>query len=53
MDTGAYGGGKAGGTFDPIAFVQRPIVVLRSLCWVNAKNIQNKFFSIFHTYIHT
>lgn len=30
---GAYGGGKAGGTFDPIAFAQRPQVILRALCW--------------------
>jgi hypothetical protein len=29
-----YGGGKAGGTFDPIAFVMRPIVILRAVCWV-------------------
>lgn len=32
---GAYGGGKAGGPFDPIAFVQRPQVILRALCWVS------------------
>lgn len=31
---GAYGGGKAGATFDPIQFVRRPQVVLRALCWV-------------------
>lgn len=30
---GAYGGGKAGGTFDPITFAQRPQVILRALCW--------------------
>ncbi|XP_015516603.1 synaptogyrin [Neodiprion pinetum] len=29
---GAYGGGKAGAPFDPIAFVQRPQVILRALC---------------------
>ncbi|XP_026469088.1 synaptogyrin-like isoform X2 [Ctenocephalides felis] len=35
MDAGgAYGGGKAGGTFDPIAFVQRPPVILRAVCWL-------------------
>lgn len=35
MDAGgAYGGSKAGGTFDPIAFVQRPPVILRAVCWV-------------------
>lgn len=44
MDTGAYGGGKAGGSFDPLAFVQRPIVVLRSLCWVNEQKTQIKIF---------
>lgn len=35
MNTGgAYGGGKAGGQFDLITFVQRPTVILRALCWV-------------------
>lgn len=35
MDTtGAYGGGKAGGAFDPQAFVQRPAVIVRAVCWV-------------------
>ncbi|XP_012273543.1 synaptogyrin [Orussus abietinus] len=29
---GAYGGGKAGAPFDPIAFVQRPQVILRAAC---------------------
>lgn len=32
---GAYGGGKAGGTFDPIGFIQRPQVILRAVCWVS------------------
>ncbi|XP_076226066.1 synaptogyrin isoform X2 [Nomia melanderi] len=32
MDGGAYGGGKAGAPFDPIAFVQRPQVILRTIC---------------------
>ncbi|RZC35678.1 synaptogyrin-1 [Asbolus verrucosus] len=31
---GAYGGGKAGGAFDPIAFAQRPQVILRAVCWL-------------------
>lgn len=31
---GAYGGGKAGGAFNPILFVQRPQVILRTLCWL-------------------
>ncbi|XP_015601717.1 synaptogyrin [Cephus cinctus] len=33
---GAYGGGKAGAPFDPIAFVQRPQVILRALCMLFA-----------------
>lgn len=32
---GAYGGGKAGASFDPITFVQRPQVLLRGVCWVS------------------
>ncbi|XP_018330634.1 synaptogyrin isoform X1 [Agrilus planipennis] len=32
--TGAYGGGKAGSAFDPIAFVKRPQVILRLVCWL-------------------
>lgn len=33
MDSGgAYGGGKAGAPFDPIAFIQRPQVIIRALC---------------------
>lgn len=35
MDGGAYGGGKAGAPFDPIAFVQRPQVILRAICLVS------------------
>ncbi|GJQ80921.1 hypothetical protein Trydic_g4738 [Trypoxylus dichotomus] len=31
---GAYGGGKAGGAFDPVAFVRRPQVILRAVCWL-------------------
>lgn len=31
---GAYGGGKAGASFDPITFVQRPQVLLRGICWL-------------------
>ncbi|KAB0794083.1 hypothetical protein PPYR_13703 [Photinus pyralis] len=33
---GAYGGGKAGGTFDPIAFAKRPQVILRAVSWLFA-----------------
>lgn len=29
---GAYGGGKAGGAFDPVTFAQRPQVILRAVC---------------------
>lgn len=32
---GAYGGGKAGVSFDLITFVQRPQVILRGCCWVS------------------
>lgn len=43
MDAGgAYGGGKAGGAFDPITFVQRPQVILRAVCWVNNSNYNFK-----------
>ncbi|XP_037964892.2 synaptogyrin [Plutella xylostella] len=31
---GAYGGGKAGGAFDPQAFIQRPPVIVRAVCWL-------------------
>lgn len=37
MDGGAYGGGKAGAPFDPIAFVQRPQVILRAVCLVSRR----------------
>lgn len=36
---GAYGGGKAGASFDVVTFVQRPQVILRALCWVSHKLI--------------
>lgn len=32
---GAYGGGKAGGAFDPLSFAMKPQVVIRALCWVS------------------
>lgn len=32
---GAYGGGKAGGAFDPVTFAMKPQVVIRALCWVS------------------
>lgn len=40
---GAYGGGKAGGAFDPIGFVMRPTVILRAVCWVNMLKINFQF----------
>jgi len=30
---GAYGAGKAGGAFDPIAFIKKPQVILRIVSW--------------------
>lgn len=41
---GAYGGGKAGGAFDPIGFVMRPTVILRAVCWVNIALCFSDFF---------
>uniref|UniRef100_A0A1A9VEJ5 Uncharacterized protein n=1 Tax=Glossina austeni TaxID=7395 RepID=A0A1A9VEJ5_GLOAU len=35
---GAYGGGKAGGAFDPLAFAMKPQVVIRALCWTKIKH---------------
>lgn len=35
---GAYGGGKAGGAFDPLTFAMKPQVVIRALCWVSKVN---------------
>lgn len=32
---GAYGGGKAGASFDLMTFVQRPQVIVRGCCWVS------------------
>ena len=30
----AYGSGMAGGSFDPVAFIKRPQVILRIVSWV-------------------
>lgn len=38
---GAYGGGKAGASFDLMTFVQRPQVILRGCCWVSLSNNNN------------
>lgn len=40
---GAYGGGKAGGAFDPISFVQRPQVILRAVSWVSWRSLFHLF----------
>lgn len=43
---GAYGGGKAGASFDLMTFVQRPQVILRGCCWVSVRysnSNSNKF----------
>jgi len=45
MDGGAYGGGKAGAPFDPIAFVQRPQVILRALCLVSRRSPESGIVS--------
>ena len=42
MDQGAFGAGKAGTTFNPVEFVQRPQVILRLL---NIVSILKLFFS--------
>ncbi|KAM7130387.1 synaptogyrin-1 isoform X1 [Ciconia boyciana] len=34
MDGGAFGAGKAGGAFDPHAFIRQPHTLLRLLSWV-------------------
>lgn len=51
MDSGAaFGAGKAGAPFDPIAFVTRPQVILRFLCWVcfplELDALQERSFSV-------
>lgn len=48
---GAYGGGKAGATFDPITFVQRPQVLLRALCWV-CIILKNCFLNFLFIFFH-
>lgn len=36
METGgAYGGAKAGSSFDLMQYIQKPTVILRCLCWVS------------------
>ena len=35
---GAFGAGKAGGQFDPIAYIKKPQVILRLLSLVIAEN---------------
>lgn len=47
---GAYGGGKAGGAFDPLTFAMKPQVVIRALCWVSLvlhkKNLPLSHFTL-------
>lgn len=33
---GAYGAGKAGVSFDPLVFFQRPQVIIRIISWVRS-----------------
>ena len=33
---GAYGAGKAGGDFDPVTFIKKPVTILRICSWVFA-----------------
>ncbi|KAL2309197.1 hypothetical protein Nmel_005381 [Mimus melanotis] len=33
MDGGAFGAGKAGGAFDPQAFIRQPQTILRFVSW--------------------
>ena len=33
---GAYGAGRAGGEFDPVTFVKKPVTILRICSWVFA-----------------
>ncbi|KYM94890.1 Synaptogyrin-2 [Cyphomyrmex costatus] len=47
MDGGAYGGGKAGAPFDLIAFVQRPQVILRTLCLVSRRSFRRAVSFLF------
>lgn len=35
---GAYGAGMAGGSFDPVAFIKKPQVILRIGSWVSSKH---------------
>ena len=41
MEAGAFGAGKAGTTFNPVEFVQRPQVILRLLNIVSIVSIHN------------
>lgn len=43
---GAYGGGKAGGAFDPLNFAIKPQVVVRALCWVSCSTSMRGFYRI-------
>lgn len=45
MEQGAFGAGKAGTTFNPVEFVQRPQVILRLLNIVSINTIVCSFWS--------
>ena len=47
MDAGAYGAGKAGTGFDPVAYIKKPQVILRIIAWVS--KIQILLLTIFYT----
>lgn len=46
---GAYGGGKAGGAFDPLTFAMKPQVVIRALCWVSLVLHKKKNLPLSHS----
>lgn len=35
----AYGAGKAGGPFDPFAYIRKPQVILRAVSWVSSPDV--------------
>lgn len=50
--TGAYGGGKAGGAFDPQQFIQRPPVIVRAVCWVSTTHIYPFCYLLGYKYVY-
>lgn len=47
---GAYGGGKAGGAFDPLNFAIKPQVVVRALCWVSCSISSRGFYLLYYSF---